>query len=52
MNQNYKLVNKFDQAFHLDKIGRLVEEMENNIRNVMEEIYIKKTKEVIFIINH
>jgi hypothetical protein len=41
-----KIDNHYNQAFHLDKIGTLVEDMETNVRNILDEIYIKKTQEV------
>jgi capping protein beta len=36
-----------DEHTHVESIGNLIEDMENNLRNVMEEIYIKKSKEII-----
>jgi hypothetical protein len=35
------------EDFHLMKIGKLVEEMENNLRNNLDTIYVGKTKEVL-----
>jgi hypothetical protein len=32
--------------FHITNIGTMVEEMENTLRAIIEEIYIKKSKEV------
>lgn len=32
---------------HIETVGTLVEEMENNIRQIMEEVYLKKSKEII-----
>jgi hypothetical protein len=32
--------------FHINNIGTMVEEMENTLRAIIEEIYIKKSKEV------
>ncbi len=34
-----------DQQF-VNLIGGMVEENENNLRNIIEEIYLRKTKEV------
>ena len=34
-------------GFHLEKIGRLVEEMETNLKNSLDSIYVGKTKEVL-----
>jgi len=31
---------------HVENIGRMVEDTENFLRNEIEEIYFKKTKEV------
>jgi capping protein beta len=31
---------------HLETVGNMIEEMENNVRNIIEEIYVKKSKEV------
>jgi hypothetical protein len=28
-------------------IGTLIEDLENNLRNVIEEVYVKKSKEII-----
>ena len=39
-----------DHAFHIETIGNMVEDAENTIRNIMEEVYIKKSKEVITLI--
>lgn len=44
--ETHKIDNKLNQAFHIEKIGNQLEEMENMIRSTMEEIYIKKSKEV------
>jgi capping protein beta len=35
-----------DNNFHISNIGPMVEMMENNIRNVLEEVYLKKSREV------
>jgi hypothetical protein len=32
--------------FHITNIGTMIEEMENTLRAIIEEIYIKKSKEV------
>jgi hypothetical protein len=34
---------------HIRNIGQIVEEAENSLRNTIEEIYIKKSKEVLII---
>jgi hypothetical protein len=39
-----------DNDTHLEKIGKLVEVMENNLRNSIEEIYIKKSSEVEYLL--
>jgi hypothetical protein len=36
----------YDHESHLNNVGTLIEDMENNLRNVIEEIYLKKSKEV------
>jgi len=36
-----------DVDFHIEKIGKLVENFENYLRNQIDEIYVKKPKEVI-----
>jgi hypothetical protein len=35
-----------NEGFHITNIGTMVEEMENTLRAIIEEIYIKKSKEV------
>jgi hypothetical protein len=35
-----------DTKSHIENIGKMVEDMENLLRNEIEEIYFKKTKEV------
>jgi hypothetical protein len=39
-----------DEQLHTEKIGTMIEEMENVLRADVEEIYVKKTKEVVIII--
>jgi len=34
-------------ASHIANIGRLVEEMENKIRNTLNEIYLGKTRDIV-----
>lgn len=43
-----------NNQFHANNIGTMIENMENNLRNILEELYIKKTKEVLsgFLINY
>lgn len=36
-----------NEELHIQTIGRMVEESENSLRNNIEEIYIKKSKEII-----
>lgn len=36
-----------DQAPHIANIGRMVEDMENKIRNTLNEIYFSKTKDIV-----
>lgn len=36
-----------DEQFHVNNIGNMIEDCENNLRNTIEEIYLKKSKEVI-----
>ena len=38
--------NLLDESFHIENIGVMVEKMENNIRNILEEVYLKKSREV------
>ncbi len=38
----------FDYEAHIEKIGKLVEFTENNLRNSVDEVYMKKSHEVIF----
>jgi capping protein (actin filament) muscle Z-line, beta len=38
-----------DNNFHVSNIGSMVEILENNIRNVLEEVYLKKSREVIIL---
>lgn len=40
-------INKPDE-FHLEKIGKLVEEMESLLRSHLDTIYVGRTKETIF----
>jgi hypothetical protein len=46
MKHEYSGKKYLDDAFHMEKIGSLVEEMENILRMHIEEIYLKKSKEV------
>ncbi len=36
-----------DHQAHIENIGKMVEEFECNLRNDIEEIYFKKTQEII-----
>ncbi len=45
---SYEGYEKTMDDFHLMKIGKLVEDMETNLRNTLDEIYVGKTKEVFF----
>lgn len=36
-----------DTSPHIANIGRMVEEMENKIRNTLNEIYFGKTKDIV-----
>lgn len=36
-----------DHGFYIDKIGSMVEELENAMRIQIEEIYLKKSREVL-----
>ncbi len=38
--------NLMNEDFHITNIGTMVENMENTLRSIIEEIYIKKSKEV------
>jgi capping protein beta len=40
------LVKKYLDDTHLETVGNMIEDMENNIRNIIEEVYVKKSKEV------
>jgi len=44
--ESYYIKNFLDIETHIEKIGKLVETCENNLKNQIDEIYIKKTKEV------
>jgi len=48
MQQTHTTKSYMDEEFHIHNIGRLVEDSENNLRNTVEEIYLKKSKEVNF----
>jgi len=37
-----------DSASHVINIGRIVEEMENKMRNLLQEVYFGKTRDIIF----
>lgn len=37
---------ELDVKFHIEKIGKLVETIENNIRGSLDEVYLKKSKHV------
>jgi capping protein beta len=41
--------NHNDHQFHIEKIGKMVEELESTLRNQIEEIYFKKSQEVILV---
>lgn len=41
-----KSTNLLDQQFHVEKVGKMVEELESTLRNQIEEIYFKKSQEV------
>jgi capping protein beta len=45
--QKNEIKSYIDESQHVENIGNLVEDMENNMRNIIEEVYIKKSKEVI-----
>lgn len=36
-----------DSSPHIANIGRMVEDMENKIRNTLNEIYFGKTKDIV-----
>lgn len=36
-----------NEDFHIQNIGNMIEDCENNLRNSIEEIYVKKSKEII-----
>jgi len=45
--QEIHLVKSYmDEESHVNNIGKIVEESENNLRSTIEEIYLKKSKEV------
>jgi capping protein beta len=44
----FKSTNYTDHQFHIEKIGKMVEELESTLRNQIEEIYFKKSQEVEF----
>ncbi len=46
-DESHYMKSFLDNEIHLEKIGRLVENMENNLRIQIEEIYFKKTSEIV-----
>ena len=47
IDESHYLKSYLDYESHTEKIGKLVEITENNIRNQIEEVYIKKTSEIL-----
>lgn len=47
MEENYYIKGYLDYDFHCEKIGKLVEVLENHLRNQVEEIGIKKSSEIL-----
>lgn len=45
--ESHYMKSYLDNEAHLERIGKLVETIENNIRNQIEEIYFKKTSEIV-----
>jgi capping protein beta len=41
--------NHNDHQFHVEKIGKMVEELESTLRNQIEEVYFKKSQEVLML---
>ena len=41
--------NFLDVNTHMEKIGKIIETIENNIRGSLDEIYLKKSKDVSLI---
>lgn len=53
VEESHYIKSYLENDFHVEKIGKLVETCENNLKNQIDEIYLKKTTEVkiIFKIN-
>jgi hypothetical protein len=51
MNQSHSASSYLDHQFHATNIGTMIEENESTLRQKIEGIYFKKSKEVIFFIN-
>jgi capping protein beta len=49
MQETYTSKTYLNDEFHVTNIGNMIEDCENSLRNTIEEIYIKKSKEVSFI---
>lgn len=44
--ENYYIKDYSDNEFHIEKIGKMLESAENNLRIIMEEIAIKKYQDI------
>jgi capping protein beta len=44
--ETYEIKSYLDNQFHIEKIGKMVEELESTLRNQIEEVYFKKSQEV------
>ncbi|NCP98586.1 hypothetical protein GW796_11030 [archaeon] len=49
MKEKQKAKGYLDYNVHCETIGNLVEDLENVMRSEVEEIYLKKSKEVIIV---
>jgi capping protein (actin filament) muscle Z-line, beta len=49
IEENHYIKSYLENDFHIEKIGKLVETCENNLKNQIDEIYMKKTTEVKFL---
>ena len=36
-----------NQSVHIQNVGKMIEDMENKMRNTMQEIYFGKTRDVV-----
>lgn len=46
MQETHTAKSYLNDEFHVTNIGNMIEDCENSLRNIVEEIYVKKSKEV------